>query len=357
MQHFCSSIIQTVREQSGQIEKSGKLPAEVLRYIYEHKLFKLFIPEKLGGRELPLPEAVAIFEQAAQIDGSFGWLITIGSGGNFFSAYLASETADKLYSPANAVVAGSGSITGIATPADGGYEVSGQWQFCSGAHHATIFTGNCKIEDPAAESSRVLSFAFLPEQVTILEDWQAFGMNGTGSHSIKVENAFVPENRTFNLAQEPGTSDYKIYQYPFFQFAEVSFAAVALGVAGHFMQEAIKRLEENRQRRQDASPERYDFISKKFVNAQQRLNQVRNEFYVAVNTSWAELESTESLTENMQQLVSKSSKKVAKVTTGAVQEMLPYLGMAAVTETSLLNRLFRDLHTVCQHTVLVSYEN
>jgi hypothetical protein len=31
--------------------------------------------------------------------------------------------------------------------------------------------------------------------------------------------------------------------------------------------------------------------------------------------------------------------------------------MAAVTETTLINQLFRDLHTVCQHTVLVGYED
>jgi indole-3-acetate monooxygenase len=357
LKHFNDTIIQVIREQAAAIETSGKLPADALQYIYEHRLFKLFLPETLGGRELPLPEAVEIFEEASQIDGSFGWLVTIGSGGDFFSAYLSEEIASELFSPDNAVIAGSGGITGLAKPTDGGYLVNGQWQYCSGAHHATIFTGNCRIEANSGKKEEVLSFTFLPEQVTILEDWRAFGMKGTGSHSIKVENAFVPFNRTFDLQQAPRISDYKIYRYPFFQFAEVSFAAVALGVAGHFLQEAFKSLEENRTRRKDASPERYEFIRKKFEDAHNRVNQVRTEFYVAVNTSWNELETTGQLTEAMQHLVSKSSKKVARITTAVVHEILPFLGMAAVTETSLLNQLFRDLHTVCQHTVLVSYED
>jgi alkylation response protein AidB-like acyl-CoA dehydrogenase len=197
----------------------------------------------------------------------------------------------------------------------------------------------------------------MPEQISIIEDWGAFGMKGTGSHSIKVKNAFVPAEMTFNLNQPAlQFSEYLLYRFPFFQFAETSFAAVALGVTNHFLKEAFTALEQNRQRRKDDTSERYLFIRQKFEMAQQQYLQQRTNFYEAINQSWQELTETKTLSETAQKTVSKNSKKVARVCIQTVQEMLPYLGMAAVTETTLINQLFRDLHTVCQHTVLVSYE-
>ncbi|MFC5270332.1 acyl-CoA dehydrogenase family protein [Adhaeribacter terreus] len=357
VQFFNEEIIQQVRNYSRKLEETGKLSPEILTYIYEHQLFKLFLPKSLHGAEMPLPEALAIFEEAAKIDGSFGWLVTIGFGGNFFSAYLNENIAEMLFLPENAVVAGSGAITGTAVKQENGYIVNGQWQFCSGAHHATIFTANCKIEATKTEVEMVRSFVLLPDQVTIIEDWKTFGMQGTGSHSIKTENAFVPAERTFDLSQPPLLfPDYLLYKYPFWQFAEVSFAVVALGVGLHFLEEAFAALEQNRQRRQDPSTERYAFIREKFENAHDELLQARTAFYAAVNESWQEMETQQMLSEEMKKTVSKASKKVAKVARQAAHEMFPYLGMAAATQTSLLNQLFRDLHTVCQHTTLISYE-
>lgn len=358
MQHFSEEIIQKVRNYSRQLEATARLSPEIMEYIYEHKLFKLFLPASLNGRELPLKEALEIFEEASEIDGAFGWLITIGSGGGFFSAYLNQTVSDALYSPENAVVAGSGGVTGIAEPMEGGYNVNGQWQYCSGAFHSTIFTANCKIPASGNEPETMRSFVFLPEQISIIEDWRAFGMKGTGSHSIKVENAFVPAERTFNLNQPPlQFPEYLLYRFPFFQYAETSFAAVALGVTNHFLKEAFDILEQNRQRRRDDSSERYFFIRKKFETAQEQYLKNRSIFYDTVSQAWQELTETKTLSESTKKTVEKISKKVPRVCIQTVQEMLPYLGMAAVNETTLINQIFRDLHTVCQHTVLVAYED
>jgi alkylation response protein AidB-like acyl-CoA dehydrogenase len=358
VKHFSEEIIRNIRLQARQIEMAGHLPAEVLTFIYGHNLFKLFLPESLHGRELPLVEALGIFEEAAEIDGSFGWLVTIGSGGNYFSAYLNQQVSRDLFKNEMAVVAGSGGVTGTAEPVEGGYLVNGQWQYCSGAFHSTIFTANCKIPAIGNEPESMRSFVFLPEQISIIEDWCAFGMKGTGSHSMKVENAFVPAERTFNLHQ-PALQfpEYLLYRFPFFQFAETSFAAVALGVTNHFLEEAFAILEQNRQRRNDDSSERYLFIRKKFDTAKKDYLQNRTHFYEIVNQAWQEISETKTLSETTKKTVERTSKKLARICIQTVKEMLPYLGMAAVTETTLINQLFRDLHTVCQHTVLVSYED
>ena len=78
---FDDNLIRTIREWALHMEKRGELAPEILEYIYDHRLFKLFVPEELGGRMTSLPAALRLFEEASWIDGNFGWLITIGSGG------------------------------------------------------------------------------------------------------------------------------------------------------------------------------------------------------------------------------------------------------------------------------------
>ncbi|MDG0809682.1 acyl-CoA dehydrogenase family protein [Cohnella rhizosphaerae] len=128
------------------IERDGRLPQDILERIYEERLFKLFVPEALGGRMTPLPDAARIFEQAAYADGSFGWLVTIGSGGGFFAATLPEETAETLFADPRAVIAGSGHPTGVAKAVPGGYRVNGGWKYCSGAGYASFYTANCIVE-------------------------------------------------------------------------------------------------------------------------------------------------------------------------------------------------------------------
>jgi len=85
---FNQEIISQLQKAALEQERTATISSAALKFIYQHKLFKLFVPEAFGGSMAGLPEAVRIFEQASFIDGSFGWAVTIGAGGGFFSAYL-----------------------------------------------------------------------------------------------------------------------------------------------------------------------------------------------------------------------------------------------------------------------------
>ena len=103
-----------IKERGLEFEQLGMLPQDVLDYIYEQRLFKLFTPRELGGMDLNLVDGVKIFQQMSALDGNFGWLITIGTGGNAFIPTFSKEICEKIYSPKEAVIAGSGYPTGIA---------------------------------------------------------------------------------------------------------------------------------------------------------------------------------------------------------------------------------------------------
>ena len=81
-------------------------------------------------------------------------------------------------------------------------------------------------------------FLVPPGEYTIRDTWFTAGMRGTGSKTIVVDNAFVPESRILRLTesarrQDPGRRRYSgvIFHTPFFYYAPISFATPMLGAA------------------------------------------------------------------------------------------------------------------------------
>src|SRR5690606_5724753 len=88
-----------VRAQALDADRRAALSDEIVDWLVAHGLFRLWIPQSYDGLELTLPEALAIYEAAARIDGSFGWAVMIGAGGGLFAAYLEPGAAREIYGP------------------------------------------------------------------------------------------------------------------------------------------------------------------------------------------------------------------------------------------------------------------
>ena len=132
-------------------------PADILEWIYDLKLFKLIVPEEFAGRPTPLPDMLRVFDELSAIDGSLGWLVHIGAAGGFFVPSFAKETARELFSPRDAVIAGTGFPAGRAGRVQGGYHVSGRWFYASGAQYASLFTAIVPSPRRTARRSSALS--------------------------------------------------------------------------------------------------------------------------------------------------------------------------------------------------------
>ncbi|MFD0673749.1 acyl-CoA dehydrogenase [Cohnella sp. GCM10027633] len=351
---FTDAIAKLARERSASMDRARTIDPALLDYIYENKLFKLFVPESLGGLMLQLPEALRAFDDAARIDGSFGWAVTIGSGGGFFSATLPPEQARALFAHDKAVVAGSGHPNGAARKVDGGYIASGRWSTCSGSTYASVFTANCRLVPEGAEPSPddpYRSFAFLPDQVEIVRDWNAFGMRATDSHTIVVRDAFVPDDMTFDIVSPPNFDD-PIFRYPFLPFAQTSFAAVSLGVGRHFVEEAAAFAEEKATEWSRKKPQWLEALRGRIGKQAAALREASDAFYAVVGSTWTSFVESGQLGASGEEEVGRTSKQAAQAALDAARDIFPLVGMTALMEDHPINRAWRDLHTVTQHAVL-----
>ena len=133
-----------------------------------------------------------------------------------------------------------------------------------------------------------------------------------------------------------------IYQYPFLQFAETTLAVNISGMAIHYL-DLCKIL----------------FMEKKkeflplVIEKENQLEKVRTLFYKTVEHSWNECVSKTPVTKSLLKKVTTVSRKLAYTSRQLVEELYPFCGLEAADARTEMNRVWRDLHTASQHTLLL----
>jgi len=346
---FTEENIQMIRSEAKYFEKKKEIPKNILEFIYEHKLFKMIVPKELNGSMYELPKAVELFQEASRIDGNFGWVITIGSGGGMFVPNMKKQTAINFYSPKKAVIAGSGFPAGTAEPTDNGYIINGKWFYCSGSQYANGFTTTSFIKDKEDIVAAVLK----PYEVNVNENWDAFGLKGTSSHTINVTDQFVPSNRIFSVLEKQNSFGSSVHAYPFKMFSEASFAAISIGIGKHFLEEVDAILEKNKINWSSGSNNRFNFLKSKLNEKETKWKIANDRFHDAVKSTWSKHKKGEVINQELQDEFSIISKRSVTTIIHIVDDLFRYLGMQAVMENNYINQIWRDLHTASQHTFLI----
>lgn len=323
-------------------------PDKVLAIIRGQKLFKLFLPESFGGLGFSMQETLNVIQRCAYINGTLGWLVQIGNGGNYFAAYVDEKTSHELFSPANAVLAGSGAITGTAIPVEGGYNVSGKWKYASGSAYASFFTISAKVEG----SDKTISCALIPEQVNVIDDWKSIGMRFSTTNSFTVENQFVPVNRVFWLTEKKCLKDVSIFSFPFLAYAQAFFLSVQYGLLSRILHEASVAVKQNEARWKEQFPERAKMIANSILFGMQMQINFANELTAAVEG--IEKSSGEERDKLVAELDAKAKTQNAAILHQA-QGIFGLLGMEVLYETHPINNAYRDMMTCGQHSLLNNY--
>lgn len=351
-------FVQTIRSLSAEAETLGRLHDEQLAIVYEQGWFNLFVPTAYGGLEFPLPEALRVEEALAWTDGSAGWTITLCSGANWFAGFLNPLAAQEVYSNAKVCLAGSGKPGGVAQLTDEGYIISGQWNYATGALHATAFTANCRIEKngvplkDAAGNPLVQSFWFRPDEVKIIKNWNSIGMVATGSHGFSVQNVQVPLNRTFVIEPDKAVLPHPVYHFPFLQFAEATLAVNYSGMAVHFLDLCGELFEEKINRGFPINRPAVPPLMSLLQDATQELQQARNLFYAAIEQSWEVMVSEQQVSDELLGAISHTSRRLAIIARQQVDALYPFCGIVAADPSTEINRVWRDMHTASQHSLL-----
>lgn len=310
----------------------------IIKLAKENGLFKLFLPAALGGKNLDLSQTLTVFRETAYCNGSFGWLIQIGNGGNYFVTNCTDATNQTFFSCSNSLLTGSAMTGGIAIADEDGFRISGEWKYASGSEFATVFTATVRDE----KTNEIFTGLIPRNQVEIIRDWETLGMRQTCSHSFRVQDVYVPREHTFQTMQRINYLDESIFGLPFFIYAQVFFSATLYGIIERMIEEGNKIKQGKEAIWQTYLPQRLlvvDRLSETALNWLKNQDELMDVLLesIAEGKEVDEVRWSNELKENAQQIKSWA------------HEWFSCFGMDVLQEKHVLNIFYRDLITLTQH--------
>ncbi len=131
-----------IAEHRAAFDSERRLPDAVFNALADAGLFRLWLPEALGGPELSPDDFMAIVEAASALDGSVGWLVGNGGGMSRIGGYLLEPIARQIFSDSQTFVTSATGAVGAAQKVDGGYLITHRTSWAWQAQKAPTATTN-----------------------------------------------------------------------------------------------------------------------------------------------------------------------------------------------------------------------
>jgi acyl-CoA dehydrogenase len=203
-QELASELGEKLSANASDHDVNNQFVSENYALLRENQLFKIAIPQELGGGGASFEVTCDVIRELGQHCGSTALAYSMHShpvavnvfkhlGGDVKASATLRKIADN-----DLIIAGTGAndwlgSSGEMTKVDDGYRVTAHKHFVSGGPGAQVFVTSANYE--GENGKEVLHFAipFSSEGITQLSNWNTLGMRGTGSNDITLQEVFVPE--------------------------------------------------------------------------------------------------------------------------------------------------------------------
>lgn len=234
-------------------EKNGCFSLALRDFVHQLEMHKALRPKQYGGSGIGALTFSEIVRVVANYNASAAWLVYFVILHEQWVAFLPEEGRKEVYE--------SDKFTGdIFMPlgqidyVEGGVRLSGQWSFGSGVLWNDWMGLGAIVQVPGEDPQPCL-VNVKKSQLEVIHDWNPFGLRGTGSHSVKVHDVFVPwcqilpvvSVKTNGIPVGGHYSDEPIFRAPFMAFFCLGCPAISTGIAQRVARDLKQRVE-SRQR-------------------------------------------------------------------------------------------------------------
>lgn len=339
-------------------EANRSLHPELVSALKDAGLFGMLVPREIGGLEVDVATFVAAIEAVARGDGAAGWCVMIAATTGVTAAQLPRDGAAELFSDPFAPTAGVLMPKGRATHAEGGWRVNGTWAFGSGTGHAKWILGGATVfgaDGPELIGGKLphARMMFFPrEDVSIHDTWHVSGLRGTGSNDFEVKELFVPDRRSAAIGGGALWATGPTYAFPIYGLLALGVAAAGLGIA----QAAIDALRELATAKTPTGSRRLlaerASAQSGIAEADALVRSGRAFMSDAIACAWERACTGERMTLDDRSLLRLAATTAALNSARAVDLCYNLGGASSIYESNLLQRQFRDIHTLTQHVMV-----
>ena len=185
-------------------DRDGSFVQDGFELLVDHRMMSLLVPAELGGGGATHAEACAVIAELAK--GCPATALSYSMHSHLIAAQvwrhhrgLPAPVLQRVADGQLCLISTGASdwldSSGTATRVDGGFIVNARKMPASGSPAGDVLVTSIRWDD-APDGPQVVhcSIPFSNDGVSIIETWDTMGMRGTGSHTVVVDDVFVPDS-------------------------------------------------------------------------------------------------------------------------------------------------------------------
>lgn len=242
------ALTERLRERLPQGQELRRLPDANVVDLLESGLLGVMKSKHYGGSELGMETVIDVSITLASADPSTGWVYMLWAAHVWLQCLWPEQAMDEMFADPTSVASSVVTTTGDVTRVPGGFHWSGKGLFSSGVDHCDWLTALVPIKQDGVEIPEFRWLLLPRSDFEIIDDWNTVGLRGTGSKTIVVDDAFIPEYRTLtHQAIEDGQAPGReVNTHPMYgAVSQVNFtgamSAPAIGAARGLVEAVLAR--------------------------------------------------------------------------------------------------------------------
>ena len=271
-----AAMVPQLRARADEIEKARKVPSDVIEMFKEAGFFRILQPKSHGGWEMNPIVFMRVLNELGRGCCASAWNLMILGVHNWEFGIMNPRAADEVWGEDNqTIIASSYAPTGELTKVEGGWRLKGKWPTSSGTDHGKwAFIGALERNEQGIPIDRH-ALLVKREDYEVIDDWFTFGLAGTGSKSLMIKDAFVPDHLAHSMV------DYKLddrptnYLVPFAMIFYSSVSAVILGFAQGAIDVFIEQMKVRTDNGSGAATRLSPYVKDRLANAVSKVRSCR----------------------------------------------------------------------------------
>jgi 3-hydroxy-9,10-secoandrosta-1,3,5(10)-triene-9,17-dione monooxygenase len=350
------ALLPELRARAGEVEQRGMVPDDIIHALTAAGVFRALQPRQWGGLELDFAPYYEGMIRLASACASTGWVASVVGIHPWHAALFAPEAQREVWADnPDARMSTSLAPVGQVERVAGGFRLSGKWPFSSGVDHCewAVLAGNA----PGDGGAVYHTFLVPRHDYTIdQESWKVTGMAGTGSKTVIVPGAFVPEHRAHSIVDnhngtDPGLAinDRPYYRLPWRLVFGYCIAAPAVGAAVGALDAFIANNRDRKSSQTAQSVARNPALHRPLARALAIVGMIRHR----MSETWTELQARAFAGETIPYERRTQAYYEATLTfdacSAAIYELMGVNGGRTMNANEALQRFFRDLLAMRNH--------
>ncbi len=358
-------LMPVLRSRAAQAEAARVMLPETVNDLRRIGALRALQPKRWGGMELDFISYIDIPIELARGCASTSWNVVNLMIHNWMLAMYDERAQADVWTkdPAALIAAGIAFPQGRARKVDGGYVISGKWNFSSCVNISTWCMLAVTVRGNESEGEKVIDHRMClldQSQYEIVDDWHTLGMRSTGSMTVVAKDVFVPEYRALCMYDIRGGDGFPgargnpnpLYRISLNALGGHGIAATALGNAMAALEHTLALVKERSTNYTGLKMRDQQIVQHRVSTAAVKIDAAQ--LMLRTDAIEAQEQANKNVIPDMQQKLrcKRNAAYAAMLCTEAVDALHAVTGATGIYESYPLERIFRDAHALGAHISL-----